>query len=619
MKHTHAERWRLVGPWYRWATPGLPAEGLKSRPAIQMFAGDDFVTQFLARPQHSLKADPLVDVVQRYDLVSAGSYAAGKVAALFALRANGDPLPRYLKKPNGDDDKTQPNPEPAFRARPAPGSLRKLYQPTHDRHYIVSCELHCDEPGFPRVRRDQVCQAGFVLRRRVSTVPTGMTAAQIDAAQQALRRAEADLYELLQLEVAAKATAQNLPADVDLRRNARTRQDELAAKASPPTDWPGLVQRQRDRVTKERRDYDEWLVKNGIGVAVQGWFPLLVQGRPSPTQGHWKTLDAAAQDADPVPRDDSVPGEHVHPLFALVPDPRDTAHDAAGRTLYYGLVPTNSLQADAQGLPRYEDQATYELRCFVRAHHPCPPRAGRDPDCDGAVVWGLPSEPFRIASPLDVLGSANRPIHIKMPDLRDLAAAAATRPRGRLSPVRFVQPQHMSPQGEGGTMGGAAICSFSIPLITIIALFVLNLFLPIVVFIFNLWFLLVLRFCIPPQIQASADVDLALAATPPGVDLDVDFAVKVAGVPKSANDLGNLLRAAMTTRIAQDTGKTDEAPDLSGLGNNALGPVDQSFSDAAALKAASPTDPPPPPPAVGTPLVYEPAVTPAWPRQGATA
>ena len=189
----HIARWRLVGPWYRWDEPGLPAAGLESRPALQMFAGDDFVTRFLARPQHSLKSDPLIDVVQRYDLVSAGSYAAGKVAALFALRANGDPVPRYVKQGGVD----VLNPEPAFRARPAPGSLRKLYQPTHDRHYIVSCGLHCDEPGFPRVKREQVCQAGFVLRRRVTQAPTHITAAQIDAAQAAMRRAEADLYEAL--------------------------------------------------------------------------------------------------------------------------------------------------------------------------------------------------------------------------------------------------------------------------------------------------------------------------------------------------------------------------------------------------------------------------------------
>ena len=168
-------------------------------------------------------------------------------------------------------------------------------------------------------------------------------------------------------------------------------------------------------------------------------------------------------------------------------------------------------------------------------------------------------------------------------------------------------------------MGGAAICSFSIPLITIIALFVLNLFLPIVVFIFNLWFLLVLRFCIPPQIQASADVDAALAITPPGVDLDADFAVEVAGAAQTAAQLSALMQVAMKLRIVEDTGKTDKAPDFAGMGNNALGPVDQSFSDAAALKAASAGDPAPPPPAVGAPLVYEPTVTPAWAPEKAPA
>ena len=611
----HIARWRLVGPWYRWDEPGLPAAGLKSRPALQMFAGDDFVTRFLARPQHSLKSDPLIDVVQRYDLVSAGNYAAGKVAALFALRANGDPVPRYVKQGGVD----VLNPEPAFRARPAPGSLRKLYQPTHDRHYIVSCGLHCDEPGFPRVKREQVCQAGFVLRRRVTQAPANITAAQIDAAQAAMRRAEADLYEALQLDAAATPGPNDLPADADLQRRARTRQAALATRESPATDWAGLMTHRRDAVKRERKAYDDWLLAHQIKVQVQGWFPLLDSGRPSPTQGGWKTLRPDEQTADPVPRSDAVPGEHVTPLFALVPDPRDTAHDATGRTLYYGLVPTNSLQADARGLPRFEDQATYELRCFVRAHHACPPRAGREPDCDGGVVWSDSSEPFRIASPLDVLGSANRPINIKMPDLRDLAAAAATRPRGKLSPVRFIQPQHMSPQGDGGTMGGAAICSFSIPLITIIALFVLNLFLPIVVFIFNLWFLLVLRFCIPPQIEASADVDAALAVTPPGVDLDADFAVEVSGVAQTAAQLSALMKLAMKVRVVEDTGKTDKAPDFGGLGNNALGPVDQSFSDAAALKAASAGGPLPPPPAVGSPLVYEPHVTSVWTPEKAPA
>ncbi|HET6789164.1 MAG TPA: hypothetical protein VFH49_14455, partial [Aquabacterium sp.] len=61
--------WRLVGPWYRWEHPGLPTAGRGSAPAIQKFAGDDFLEGFLAQPQHSLKYDPVIDVVQNQDLV----------------------------------------------------------------------------------------------------------------------------------------------------------------------------------------------------------------------------------------------------------------------------------------------------------------------------------------------------------------------------------------------------------------------------------------------------------------------------------------------------------------------------------------------------------------------
>ncbi len=49
------------------------------------------------------------------------------------------------------------------------------------------------------------------------------------------------------------------------------------------------------------------------------------------------------------------------------------------------------------------------------------------------------------------------------------------------------------------------ICSFSIPLITIVATFVFKLFLPIVMLVFELWFLLRLKFCIPPSIEVRRD------------------------------------------------------------------------------------------------------------------
>jgi hypothetical protein len=594
---TAGATWRLVGPWYRWPHPALPEDGRVAAPAIQKFAGNGFVADFLAMPQHSLKYDEVVDVVNNHDLVSAGT-VGGKLSTLFALNSKGAPA-----KPG----------DLPFRARLAPSSLRKLYQPTHDRHYIVTCELHCDEPGFPRVARQKVCQSGFVMRRRRSVVPSGITAADIETQVAIVRKAEADLYELDTL--AMTANDQALPAG--LRANAEARQIELAKAAAPPT-WVGLVARRRHDLDTKRAALQAWYQTKNVSVVVEGWFPE--PGNGPDARGQWKPLSDGAQTAD------ITSGEQHYPLFPVVPDPRDQAHDAAGRTMYYGVVPTNDLQHDSRGKPHFDDLSTYEIRCFARAHHACPPRAGRKPDCHGALTWSRATGAFRVAAPFDILGTANRPVTIKMPDLRDLAAQAALRPRGTLSPVRFVQPQHLSPKVVDGkpsknAVGPEAICSFSIPLITIIALFVLNLFLPIVAFIFQLWFLLAFRFCIPPSIAIGMDVDAALAVTPPHVDLDADFQVKVSGVAQTAAQLNALLTLGspgnpndMRDRIKEDTG-SDEAPDLGSLSNNALGPLNQSLADNAALKLNA-DGTLPAPPDVGEPLIFEDSVTPVWPPAG---
>ena len=423
--HTNGAHWRLVGPWYRWPRPALPEDGRVAAPTIQKFAGNDFVTAFLASPQHSLKYDPVVDVVNNHDLVPAASPMNNKmVSTLFALNSKGAPAKAQEEK---------------FRARLAPSGLRKLYQPTHDRHYIVTCELHCDEPGFPRVMPQGVCQSGFVMRRRRSSNPNGVTAAEIETQVAIVRTAEADLYELDTL--AATATDPALTAG--LRANAQKRRLELAASATPPT-WAGLIAQRRSELAEKRADLQAWYKSNGITVAIDGWFPQ-PGGSGADARGRWKALGDEQQTAD------IVSGEQVYPLYPVIPDPRELQHDAASRTIYYGVVPTNDLQHDANGKPHFDDVTTYEIRCFVRAHHACPPRIGKTPDCHGALTWSAASEAFRLAAPFDVLGAANRPITIKMPDLRDLAAQAATRPRGKLSPVRFIQPQHLSPNVKGNT------------------------------------------------------------------------------------------------------------------------------------------------------------------------
>lgn len=597
MSATPAPHWVLVGPWYRWPQPGVPASGLGFAPVIQKFAGNDFIARFLAQPQHSLVYDETVDVVQEHDFAFAGKWG-GRLATFLKLDAFGRPLVDPQGKPRAPNAN-----EALYRPRPAPSRLRKLFQPTHDRHYLVTCELHCNEAGFPRVDRRKVCQAAFVLRRRRS-LPGSATADEIATANAPVRKAQADLFELQQLQ----ATAQDMSLSTGEREHASSRMQRLATAES--TSWAGLLDKRKAAIADATATYDAWQRAHGVSVRLEGWFPL-TDGEHT-QRGEWREIKPETLDADPGGLKGS--GEQTYPLFALVPDPRLTEHDGAGRTMYHGVVPTQDLQHDLAGKPHLDDASTYELRCFVRQHHPCPGRAGKDPDCHGSLTWSAPTAPFRVAAAFDVQGSSNRPITIKLPDLRDLAAQAALRPRGKLSPIHFEQPQHLSPDGG---MGGAAICSFSIPLITIVAMFVLNLFLPIVVFIFQLWFLLAFRFCIPPQVTVSAGIDADLAVTPPGVDLEVDAEVKVEGLADTAQQLRNALTPALKARVAADLHVGEASPvdtsdpDLGGLDNNAMAPLDQSYSDAAALAPTAAGELIPP--ETGTPLVYEPHVDPLWP------
>jgi hypothetical protein len=579
--------WKLVGPWYRWEHAAVPRDGRKSAPALQKFAGADFIAGFLEQPQHSLRYDETDDVVSNLDFVKAvpGGALLNKVATLFPVDASGNPT----------KSKTD-----AYRSRLAPSDLRKLYLPVHDRHYLVTCELHCDVPGFPSVPRKEVCQAGFTVRRRSAVVPAGLEA-QVAAQVRAVRVLEADYAELLTLDEAARLHS---PAPGEAAAIA-ARQQALA-KAAGAASWPALLAARRAGVAAQRKALQAWYAEHGVSVKTEGWFPDVVDGKPSKTLGRWVQLEGEARHADP-----EVKGESVFPLYALAPDPRDKAHDAAGRTMYYGAVPTSSLTHDTKGHPRFDDQATYEIWCFVRRHKPCCPRRQVKPDCKGEVVWAAPTEAYRLAPPFDLVGTSNRPITIKMPDLRELAAQAASRPRGRFSPVRVLQPQHLCAKVNDGVPvpcepGGEAVCFFSIPLITIVALFVLNIFLPIVVLIFQLWFLLVFRFCIPPQISLGLGVDAALAAQPPGVDLDADLGIEVDGAEKTAAQINALLKTSLGVRIAEETGEDAGAIEgkLAGFSNGALGVLSQNMQDAALLPA-DPAQAPPDADAAGA-LDYEP-------------
>jgi hypothetical protein len=120
-----------------------------------------------------------------------------------------------------------------------------------------------------------------------------------------------------------------------------------------------------------------------------------------------------------------------------------------------------------------------------------------------------------------------------MPDFSELAAQAAALPANKLAPVRVEKPQSMNFQIDddgnptGGGIGGFQICFFSIPLITIIAMFLLQLFLPIVVFLFGLFFLLALKFCIPPSLSVAGGLSAKLDVLMPKLELDASIDVDV--------------------------------------------------------------------------------------------
>jgi hypothetical protein len=99
-----------------------------------------------------------------------------------------------------------------------------------------------------------------------------------------------------------------------------------------------------------------------------------------------------------------------------------------------------------------------------------------------------------------------------MPDFAAVAAQAAQGdPAGGVvfeRPPRSQLPVPKRGEIPTGVLGpptgdASESCSFSIELITIVASFVLGLFLPVVVFAFQLWWMLLLKFCWPRSGDAA--------------------------------------------------------------------------------------------------------------------
>jgi hypothetical protein len=352
------------------------------------------------------------------------------------------------------------------------GSTAKLFLPTHDRLYLVASELVCVLDGLPAPAADKVCQRGLVVRRSQFVAPAGATG----ATRLALLKAGVRIFlaEHIDPVLSASFPGAKLPTDEDLE----------------PV-IVGMILRARIAGGHARDVVDAWLTANHASVSTERW---------SPTSSSWEIMTNDQLDADPD-RNPIQSIEQVDPMYQLASDGTPT-HDAVARTMFFGAVPTGSTSHDAQHRPRFDSHTVYQLRCFVRRHDcRCPRRTDRR-DCHGEVVWSEVSEPFQLASPSDPIGNGQRKVTVELPNVKELQ----TRARGGRVPVgvRLVSPPgsgmkfpHTNgiPSG-GGSFGDPDNCFFAIPLITLVATFVLGIFMTIVMFVFQAWWMLKLRFCL---------------------------------------------------------------------------------------------------------------------------
>ena len=332
----------------------------------------------------------------------------------------------------------------------------KLFQPNHDRFYAVVVEVFCDHDGLPRPHPDDDFAVAMVVRRHTMSL------------------------------------------DLDDREVRRLARDVIRAKTRNGTSLPDLP---RDTAVVEGRQ--AWMTDRKGG---QGWVDVDASGFPVPTRPYTAYEDLDLEDKL---TEQLIPMWQIPPSAALCPR-------AATRSLWFGLIPTFSGDHETSfdpdlpiqshpGNPRYDDLATYEIRCRATR----PPSPGQE-QCPPEVFWSAATCPYRLATFFDPEGTKNRTVSITMPDLRAVAARAGQPPAGGVAITTPAGSQFAFNADNGtpsdGSVGGDArqTCTFALELFMIVAFFVFNLFLPVVMFLFQLWWLLLLKFCPPPSPLALA-------------------------------------------------------------------------------------------------------------------
>jgi hypothetical protein len=252
----------------------------------------------------------------------------------------------------------------------------------------------------------------------------------------------------------------------------------------------------------EKARFDDWVAHFKVVPKLQGW---LVSPQGLDKVGSWQPVEETPAELEL---------ESSFPLYLLKPDPNDPTHAGRYDTVYFGVLPTASHDHDSIGRARFDDREFYEVRCWALRHlkphdpdQPCP--------CPDGIFWSVPTRPYKLASHFDLTGTSNQPVTIQVPDLNDLAAQAQphlgvgfAKPAGSL----MVSGDSNGKPLDQGFSNKFEICFLPIPLITIVATFVFDLFLPVVMLLFQLWWMLALKFCLPPEIDVAAGINAEIGA-----------------------------------------------------------------------------------------------------------
>ena len=207
--------------------------------------------------------------------------------------------------------------------------------------------------------------------------------------------------------------------------------------------------------------------------------------------------DAAKKLIDYVPTSSSDNGPPV-----IMPTAWDSFSDSDEQDLMNAMIAQLQSRGNAASVPqgRFQDATQlYRARLFFRIK-------GETPSCPPDLVWSDFTDPFRIGAWYESAGRPVAPIPLPDPFDRNVLknakpTCAFAVPPSLMSAINGANMTDLSsgkgPSGGGG-VGLGWICSFSIPLVTICAFFILNLFLSLLNIVF--FWMAFIKICIPvPQ------------------------------------------------------------------------------------------------------------------------